>query len=83
VRLWPGAIEDIRNHILTAEGFTQVTARIELVPDEDAPFIAEDEAGGQYNYGSDGFPQRNPDISAGEWFGQLSYRDEDANDNRD
>ena len=45
VRLFPGALEDIRDHILTPEGFAQVAARVQLVPDDGAPMIAEDGTG--------------------------------------
>ncbi|MGI8977758.1 MAG: hypothetical protein ACR2FY_00890 [Pirellulaceae bacterium] len=78
VRLWPGAIEVIRDHILTADGFAQVTAKVELVPDEDAPYIAEDAAGERYSYGGEGFPGREPDIRAEVWFGNPPHRDPDA-----
>lgn len=80
VRLFPDALLDIRDHILTPEGFAQVESRVELVPDDDASMIAEDDSGARYNYGQSGFPETPPDTSAMEWFGNPGLRPEAAED---
>jgi len=67
VRLFPVAIRDLREHIFSPEDFAKITTRIELVPDEDAPLIAEDDTGASYNYGKEGFPKENPTPRAAEW----------------
>jgi hypothetical protein len=80
VRLFPGALANIRDHLLTPEGFAQVMSRVELVPDDDAPMIAEDDGGLQYNYGQSGFSATPPDTSAVEWFGNPELRPHAAED---
>jgi hypothetical protein len=46
-----------------------ITARVRFALD-DAPFVAEDDDGGRYSYGDEGFPDDAPIImSAREWFG--------------
>lgn len=46
----------------------RVVAKLDLVSD-DTPFVAEDEFGNQYNYGSEGFPARQPDLRAADRLG--------------
>ena len=46
----------------------KITSKVRFVLDEE-PFVAEDEEGGRYNYGQEGFPQSETRISADEWFG--------------
>jgi hypothetical protein len=46
----------------------RITSKVRFVLD-DEPFVAEDEEGGRYNYGQEGFPQREAGITAEEWFG--------------
>ena len=76
VRLFPGALEGLRDHVLTPEGFTVVLSVIDLVPDESAPMIAEGFEGETYNYGRQGFPDPKPDERARDWFGQAILRPE-------
>jgi hypothetical protein len=45
-----------------------ITAKVRFVLD-DAPFVAEDDDGGRYSYGDEGFPDSKPNKSAREWFG--------------
>lgn len=52
--------------VFTAEDLAQISAKVKLVPDE-APMIAEDDSGAQYNYGAEGFPKLPPKIRAAEW----------------
>jgi hypothetical protein len=74
VRLFPGSLEDIRDHILTPPGFAVVSSILELVADEHAPMIAEGAEGESYNYGQEGFPSPRPEEPALEWFGQAILR---------
>jgi hypothetical protein len=76
VRLFPGALEGIRDHVLTTPGFAVVTSVIDLVPDDSAPMIAEGDEGDSYNYGKQGFPDPGPDTSARAWFGEAILRPE-------
>jgi hypothetical protein len=74
VRLFPAALDGLREHVFTPEGFAVVASVIELVADESAPMIAEGTAGESYNYGREGFPNRPPDEPARDWFGQAILR---------
>lgn len=70
VRLFPAALDGLREHVLTPEGFAVVASVIELVPDAAAPMIAEGAEGESYNYGREGFPPR-PEEPARVWFGEA------------
>jgi len=67
VRVFPGALEDLRTHVLGPEAFAVVSRKVRLVPDE-ASMLAEDDEGHAYDYGKEGFPRQRPDPSAREWF---------------
>jgi hypothetical protein len=71
VRLFPSALDGLREHVFTSEGLAVVVSIVELVADESAPMIAEGAEGESYNYGREGFPQPRPDDPAREWFGQA------------
>jgi len=71
VRLFPGALENIRDHVLTPQGFAVVVSVVELVADDRAPMIAEGAEGESYSYGQEGFPKSKPDDPARDWFGQA------------
>ena len=64
IRLPEGAIE----YLFSAETFSRLGQMIEFIYDG-SPFIAEDETGGSYNYGQEGFSNQPPDIPASEWLG--------------
>jgi hypothetical protein len=68
VRLFPGALENLRTDVLDPDAFATVTSKVELVPDE-ASMLAEDDEGRAYDYGKEGFPPRSPDLPAREWLG--------------
>ena len=68
VRLLPEALQDIRDHILSPADYDRVTRQLRLIP-ANAGMIAEDDLGGRYDYGSEGFPSAQPDIRAETWFG--------------
>jgi hypothetical protein len=56
-------------HILGEDGFGALQEKLPLRIDEQAHFIAEDEAGRTYDYSREGFPQDRPRPSAEEWLG--------------
>lgn len=74
VHLHPLVLENIRDHVLTLEGFARVASLVELIPDDRAPIIAEDGTGAQYKYPEEGFPKQPPDVSALDWFGHPELR---------
>lgn len=60
--LWPtrarmpaACLEDLRDHVLTSDGWKSLNSRLELVTDDDR-FAAEDDEGRQYVYLSSGRP---------------------------
>jgi hypothetical protein len=71
VRLDPECLRQIRDEILSPAAFAKVAAKIELVPEEDATYTAEDGDGRRFRYGKDPV-QGNPDdleCPAEQWFG--------------
>jgi hypothetical protein len=69
--MFAGAIENLREHVLTPAGFEVVTGVVELVADEQAPMVAEDATGALYNYGQEGFANPRPEEPARSWFGEA------------
>ena len=67
VRMHEISLRDF-DYLFTRQDLARITAKVALVPDE-AAFIAEDDSGGRYNYGEEGFPERSPDIRATAWLG--------------
>ena len=74
VRLFSGALENLRDHVLTPAGFEVVAGVVELVADEQAPMVAEDATGASYNYGREGFANPRPAEPARTWFGEAILR---------
>ena len=68
VRIYPGALANIRDYLFTSEDYAKIVAKVVLIPDE-APMVAEDDMGGSYSLGQDGFPSHRPTPRAAEWFG--------------
>jgi hypothetical protein len=66
VRLGSGYVADLQ-HILGDKGFETLQEKLTLRIDEQANFIAEDEAGRTYDYSSEGFSPEQPSPSAIEW----------------
>jgi hypothetical protein len=52
-------LADIRDHLFTPEDYDQILAKGALVADE-AVMVAEDDQGGSYSYGKEGFPSESP-----------------------
>jgi hypothetical protein len=55
--------------LFTTEDFAQITRHVELVEDDDASVIAEDDRGNQFNYGTEGFTAARLDVPARDWLG--------------
>ncbi|HEY7240434.1 MAG TPA: hypothetical protein VH600_14765 [Burkholderiales bacterium] len=68
VRMYPRSLEDLREHVFSRAAFAKIEGKVKLVAD-DAPMIAEDDTGAQYNYGKEGFPEKRPTPNAAEWLG--------------
>lgn len=67
IRLHSLSLEDLRDHLFSKRDFARIRSKVELVPDDNAPMIAEDDTGASYNYGDEGFPLGVPKPSAAEW----------------
>lgn len=67
VRLFPEALANIRDQLLSPDGYARITSKVNLVAD-DATMIAEDDSEASYNYGKEGFPKNLPSPSAWECF---------------
>lgn len=67
VRMFPGALHNIQRDLFTPEAFAKLTEKIELIPEEGAPMVAEDDEGNSYSYGAEGFAP--PDIHPRDWLG--------------
>ena len=68
VRILPASLADIRDYLFTPEDYARIVAKVTLVADE-APIVAEDDLGGSYNYGQEGFPSERPTPRAADWLG--------------
>lgn len=68
VVIHPISLADLREYVLSPEDFRTVTGKVTLV-EGDAGFRAEDDQGNSYDYGEEGFPDREPESSAQEWLG--------------
>jgi hypothetical protein len=67
VRMSAACLRDL-GCLFSERDLLTITAKVRFVLD-DAPFVAEDEDGGRYSYGEDGFPDPPPRVRAYEWFG--------------
>jgi len=73
IRLFPDTLRDLQDDVFTPESFKKMEEHIKFVPD-DSPIVAEDDLGGRYSYGEEGFPQTEPDIDARTWLGVVPDR---------
>ena len=73
IRLFPGTLSDLKEHVFTAQSFQKIEEHIEFIP-ADASIVAEDDLGGQCDYGDEGFPPTEPDIDARTWLGVVPDR---------
>jgi hypothetical protein len=76
VRVMPACYVDLVAHILTPLGFALVNSIFELIPEDGAEMIAENDAGATYCYGSEGFPTREVAPSTSRHFGAAILRKE-------
>jgi len=74
VRMYSASLSDIRD-LFTLEDYAQIVEKVALIAEE-VPMIAEDDFGGTYNYGLEGFPDERPVPRATEWLGVRPKRDE-------
>lgn len=81
VRVFRGALIDLRDHILSVNDFAEVQRKVTLVADDDAGFIAEDDAGNAFNYGQEG-PIGGHQFKPEEWLGVSPQREAPREDNR-
>lgn len=56
-------------YIVGRDALQTVREKVEFVVREDASVVAKDDSGGAYDYGREGFSEREPDIRAEEWLG--------------
>jgi hypothetical protein len=61
VRVMPVSYVDLVSHVLTPLGFALFSSFIELVPEDEAAMIADDESGAEYRYGRQGSVNRKVD----------------------
>jgi hypothetical protein len=64
----PG-FRDVLQYDIGADGLRAVEQKLRLVERSNAVLLAEDGDGNGYDYGSEGFSERKPDIRAEEWLG--------------
>jgi hypothetical protein len=75
VRMFPWAFANVVGHLLSPAGYALVSTFVELVPEEDACFIADDGNGAECCYGNEELPGPEPDPPAFSWFGRLIMRE--------
>jgi hypothetical protein len=68
VRLSPLSLGDF-DFLFTPADLTRIISKVALIADDEAAFVAEDDSGGSYNYGEEGFPKRARKPRAAEWLG--------------
>lgn len=73
IRLTPSMLSNLREDIFTPESFKKIEEHVRFILD-DAPVVAEDDLGGRYSYGEQGFPKTQPDIDARFWLGVIPDR---------
>ena len=56
--------------VATQEQLNKLASKIELIAD-DSEFVAEGDNNESYNYSREGFPDKQPDISAQDWIGFM------------
>lgn len=61
--------------VLSEKERSLLASKIRIM-DDNSPYIAMDEAGNSYNYGEEGFPEKEPDIRAKDWLSDMSNYDE-------
>jgi len=75
VRVYPNSLADLRDHLFAPADYARIVAKVSLVADE-AGMVAEDDEGGSYDYGKEGFSNESPTPGAAEWLGVHPKGDE-------
>lgn len=75
VRVFPAALANLREQVLSPDALAVVESKLHLVADE-ASMVAEDDDGGSYDYGQEGSPSQRPTPRAAEWLGVQPNRDD-------
>ena len=68
----PISYTDIVSHILSPQGVALVSSHVELVPEEAAEMVSEDDFGNSYSYGAHGGSDIEPPTM--DFFGTAIYR---------
>ena len=77
IRVFPGIVADLRDHLFSPEAFARLTARIQLIEDVEGSCMAEDEEGRFYNSGATGDLGEARKAHVKSWLGvapDLPYR---------
>jgi len=74
VRIYPEALECVR-HLLTPAALARLSAQVTLVPDNSGAIIAEDDSGGSYHYGQEGFTPTPPTPNTWKWLNAFGSGD--------
>ena len=69
MRLDPGYVDEFRNFLLAPEDFERLQAKIVLIPEPDAMFVAEDDSGRSYDYATERHHWEQDDIDPQVWLG--------------
>lgn len=67
VRMFPLCLQDLKESIFSPQSFAQLLDKLDLIAEDGAEHVAEDDLGNRYCYGSEGFPDHRPHPSAEEW----------------
>jgi hypothetical protein len=66
VRMYPGSLVDLKEFLFSPALFSKLRQKVLLIAEEDAGFIAEDDAGHRYSY-AEGVPEHPPQPEAHAW----------------
>jgi hypothetical protein len=66
IHLYPFFIDELRDKLSPAE-FQRLESKVTLIPNENKPFMAFDEAGNRFDYQRQRSPERDRDNRAIDW----------------
>ena len=69
MHLDPAYVEEFRNSLLSPADFEKLKMKVELIPEADARFVAEDDQGRTYSYATESLHWERNDIDAEGWLG--------------
>jgi len=73
IRLHPETLKNLQEDVFTPASFREIEEHLQFVTDN-SPIVAEDDLGGRYSYGEEGFPLARPDTDARTWLGVVPDR---------